>query len=807
MLLSFSSSAAAAANSSQNLTIKGVGTYTFERSSEKKRVVKALKAGLKLGEALSCWDPAVYDELVTKKVKHKTKGGVKDKKYNLRAESLEEDYDDLTFLDHMKVVQYLDNYEEKYQYISKLKSRKTRWMLRWYLVKYEDINPKVSEWELLSDWAAFNDVRRYLLRKNICGSYSIAKDLLWMGVRFAWQAEATVELWNACYSSNTTWNRGRLDKVVAVACCRDIRKMSLKLKKAIVKSHFFFHKERLGSYNELKKAARVWVVAPRLPKKLALKVFKLQDTMKFRLAQVAYSPYISEEEFWVKYNRLLKLQDRRVRAIALYNGGYERLAINLMHQGASELSKVALYEFYKSQDDIRFINIKVKALNAILEKNNEWSHWMAIPLGYTFGNNWKQWLEKNNKTNRSDHDAVYYLPKGGDVKGLDSFLLKNANKPINELELVCLSWGTLSLEDKELKFKDLILKLQAAKYPKVKCAAFSEESIKHGVDKKDYHVLEERFIKAQALEDFHPEVKIEKEGYKGKFLRRSDVRGIYLGQYTNCCQHPLGVGKTCAWYGLENPNSGFFVVKDQNEEIIAQSWVWSTPEGLCFDNVEAKGLGSRDKLVGSIYKEAANELLKTHKWITMGLGLGDLQCVQDISIKEMDCTLSLPNSYSGYTDARSQVVLGYNPKSLGIIMPEVRVAGITSLDKEGMDSVANAVYTNEWQFAGSEETDFGLKLLKGDTLIGYATIETINHYISDIAVLEEHRKYSKLLIDRVLKYCRTIGGEWRADCRVSTSYRLLKAYERRGRLNILEDCESSQKMDNLSMRLVKFEVI
>lgn len=839
------------------------GFYVFDKVSERRRVAKLLKRGLSFKEALNYKEPEPEPEPKPEPIveecespqqaetstetvdvsalkshfARKGKVNVKQQRMNDAAADYEKEYDELdtnpNLLELINKLEDISFAHRKYDFINKVKSKAVRWMLRWYLYNYSYQNDRSKlEKELLSDWAAFKDIKHFLIKNeerygkyndlynyyvyftDHTSAYSLAKDLLKVGVRFAWQAEATLDLLKECYNRNRSWGscyQVNIHKVFLVACCPDLKKLSLKLKKAIVHSGFHFPKERLGSYHELKKAARVWVVAPNLPKKLALKVYKLQDTMKFRLAQVAYNPFESVEQFWVRFNNLLKLRNRKEKAKLLYKAGYRKVAISMIHQNMSEATELALKNHYKEmsvQEDFEFINIKVKALNEISEANPCYDYgWMNIRLAYTFGNNWKAWVSKNEDVNLTLHDYTFFLPNKGEVKGLDSFLLKNADRHIKDLEIVCENWETMTPEDKQMNFKELIAKLKSYVYPKAKSKDFAIESAKYGISKDAYNNYENRYLAAQALNDFHPEVKISKEGYTGQFLRRSDVRGVYLGNYTNCCQHPNGVGKACAWYGLENPNSGFFVVTDKQGEILAQSWVWSTQEGICFDNVEAKGLGVRGALVGSIYKEAANQLSQQYQWVTMGLGLGDLYCVSDISMKDLSHTLSLPTDYSGYSDAAKQSVLAYNPTVTVGVKPTVWVSGMTQDDFESMTAVAQAVYPEGWQFAGSEETDYGFKLVKEDVMIGYCTIESANKYISDIAVLEEHRKYSIKLIDRVLDYCKAVGGKWSADCRVKTSYRLLQAYQRRGKVSIIEVSDSSTSMDNDVMKNVVFEVI
>jgi len=49
--------------------------------------------------------------------------------------------------------------------------------------------------------------------------------------------------------------------------------------------------------------------------------------------------------------------------------------------------------------------------------------------------------------------------------------------------------------------------------------------------------------------DLVPAVLIEHEGLIMRKLSREDPRGLFLGKYTDCCQHPGGTGESCAWHG------------------------------------------------------------------------------------------------------------------------------------------------------------------------------------------------------------------------------------------------------------------
>jgi GNAT superfamily N-acetyltransferase len=84
-------------------------------------------------------------------------------------------------------------------------------------------------------------------------------------------------------------------------------------------------------------------------------------------------------------------------------------------------------------------------------------------------------------------------------------------------------------------------------------------------------------------------------------------------------------------------------------------------------------------------------------------------------------------------------------------------------------------------------------------------IDSENHEVADIAVLPEHRNQSRLLINALFDHIRRVGGDWTADMRESSSYKVLKAYEKWGRVEILED-SISDNMGSDQMHSVKFRL-
>lgn len=94
--------------------------------------------------------------------------------------------------------------------------------------------------------------------------------------------------------------------------------------------------------------------------------------------------------------------------------------------------------------------------------------------------------------------------------------------------------------------------------------------------------------------DFLPEITlhgVELDSKLAKFtfakLPINDLRGLFLGEYTSCCQSFHKVGADCVIHGMTSPFGGFYVVYDDKGVIVAQSWVWIGKKGeIVFDSWE-----------------------------------------------------------------------------------------------------------------------------------------------------------------------------------------------------------------------------
>jgi GNAT superfamily N-acetyltransferase len=488
--------------------------------------------------------------------------------------------------------------------------------------------------------------------------------------------------------------------------------------------------------------------------------------------------------------------------------------------GVDDINILSQEELQSATGLIR--SLKSKTFQKMVERleggnpdNSSWSTHGALGLVNTFGNDSAQWLDLQTKAGRTLHDASFWLPVKSpkELQGLDTWLRKNYKysqagedtlRPLEDLSVVAQNWAGLNSSERQLRYKDLLSLVKSRKYLNQADELFATESAKWGIAPNDYKAIENRYVASLSTKVPFPTEQRWNEGeLTGRFLPRNDPRGLYLGQHTDCCQHPKGVGATSAWYGQESPNSGFFVVEDKNGQVVAQSLAWLSDDGaVVFDNIEAKALGDREAKVADVYQKVGDSLAQSHYKVTIGSGESDV----NLSRWKTTDAIPLPRDYSAYTDANSQVLLSANAKIKPAPISKLNnwVQGLLPSDKAQAEKIAKVVYPEGWQF--TSEGDFGLALKDKDKgTIGYAMIDSENHEVTDIAVLPEHRNQSRLLINALFDHIRRVGGDWTADMRESSSYKVLKAYEKWGRVEILED-SVSDNMGSDKMHSVKFRL-
>jgi hypothetical protein len=90
-----------------------------------------------------------------------------------------------------------------------------------------------------------------------------------------------------------------------------------------------------------------------------------------------------------------------------------------------------------------------------------------------------------------------------------------------------------------------------------------------------------------------PDVTAKSGGLMMMKLPPRDPRGLFLGKHTGSGRHPggyAGGGEEAAWHGVTSPTGSFYIVVDQDDEIVGESWVWRHGDVVMFDGISGKGL-------------------------------------------------------------------------------------------------------------------------------------------------------------------------------------------------------------------------
>ncbi|MCD8494136.1 MAG: hypothetical protein LRY39_01770 [Alphaproteobacteria bacterium] len=168
-------------------------------------------------------------------------------------------------------------------------------------------------------------------------------------------------------------------------------------------------------------------------------------------------------------------------------------------------------------------------------------------------------------------------------------------------------------------------------------------------------------IKGGAIPDIRMEGKLfGKEGYTFYKLPDGDVRGLLLGEFTNCCQHLANQGAPCAEHGFLSEQGGFYVIEeDKTHQIVAQSWAWRGEKGeIVFDSLESlSGHFNAEKWISlcNEFSARVKQVSKEAGITAFHVGKGGAT-PKDLPYTKADKTAK-PSGYDKYRDSHNQYVI------------------------------------------------------------------------------------------------------------------------------------------------------
>jgi hypothetical protein len=147
-------------------------------------------------------------------------------------------------------------------------------------------------------------------------------------------------------------------------------------------------------------------------------------------------------------------------------------------------------------------------------------------------------------------------------------------------------------------------------------------------------------------------------------LPDGDMRGLLLGEFTNCCQHLANQGADCAKHGFLSEEGGFYVIAHKKtDQIIGQSWAWrGVKDELVFDSLESLSGHFNAKNWEKITSKFAEQIKQDNTAQISALNIGKGGATPSLSFKKA-ATLARPIDYKSYRDSKNTqyVVADFKP--------------------------------------------------------------------------------------------------------------------------------------------------
>ena len=117
-----------------------------------------------------------------------------------------------------------------------------------------------------------------------------------------------------------------------------------------------------------------------------------------------------------------------------------------------------------------------------------------------------------------------------------------------------------------------------------------------------------------------PRIEGQKEKYTYEIVRLDDPIALVIGPLTDCCQELGNAAQGSMEHSMTNKHGRLFIIRDEEGNFVAQSWVWRNKNVLCFDNIEIPSKAftrarqkENDRLeydVLEVYQQASQELIE-----------------------------------------------------------------------------------------------------------------------------------------------------------------------------------------------------
>lgn len=253
------------------------------------------------------------------------------------------------------------------------------------------------------------------------------------------------------------------------------------------------------------------------------------------------------------------------------------------------------------------------------------------------------------------------------------FLIENFNEILNDntnlISSVQRSFKEIKAmnSNRHLTWKMAVNYVQSIEYLDIEVGNEKAAQISSiaGYSQEDFEVLQKiyNYAKRRVYSSIPP-IKKTVAKYTYEMLKLDDPLALAIGTLSDCCQELNNTAEVCMEHSLVDKNGRVFVIKDEEGNIVSQSWVWRNKNVLCFDNIEIpnkafdranhKGNYSNEEfanVVFNLYQQASTEMIQIDK-----------TKYQDLLAKKMITS----EQYAGLRLSKVTVGLGYNDIAIAI---------------------------------------------------------------------------------------------------------------------------------------------
>lgn len=147
-----------------------------------------------------------------------------------------------------------------------------------------------------------------------------------------------------------------------------------------------------------------------------------------------------------------------------------------------------------------------------------------------------------------------------------------------------------------------------------------------GYDQKSFEILQRIYnFGKQRIFSSIPRITGTYGDFTYEVTRLDNPLPLVIGILTNCCQKLNDKAEICMEHSMTDKNGRLFIIRDNKNNVVAQSWIWRNQDVLCFDNIEIpdkafkraaqneNALSPEElcQLIYNIYRQAASQFIET----------------------------------------------------------------------------------------------------------------------------------------------------------------------------------------------------